>query len=264
MRKLLTGCYAVLLVLLAAWPVAASQGAPPRYVSSDPSDGEELHQAPERVQVTFDQPLDESSTLRVLDECQREIDGDQTEVVGNTMSIEVAKTPSGMYHVEYLARGIGGITGEEDGMFMFTVHAGRACGKGDDKGTEHSGHDRGGSEHEARHESGGGGDQNAGTPMNDDHSSVPKHAAIDGGGSETHGQGADRSISSHGGGTHNDSTDEDVADQASGGEIPGITSSDTARRLLTRADSGTLLLSLALCLGLGVAGGAILRASGAK
>ena len=41
----------------------------------------------------------------------------------------------------------------------------------------------------------------------------------------------------------------------------GITSSDTQRGLLTRADSTSLLIALALCVALGVLGGAVLRAT---
>src|SRR5687767_9271763 len=119
MRKLLTAGCAGLLVLLAAWPAAASQAAAPRYVSSEPSDGAKLHEAPQRVEVTFDQPLDESSSLSIVDECERDIDDNQTVVDGTTMSIGVAETPAGMYHVEYVAEGLGGVTGREEGMFMF-------------------------------------------------------------------------------------------------------------------------------------------------
>ena len=264
MRKLLTAGCTGLLVLLAAWPAAASQPAPPQYQSSEPSDGATLHEAPERVEVTFDQPLDESSSLSIVDECERDIDDDRPVVEGNTMTISVTEKPSGMYHVEYLARGLGGVTGENDGMFMFTVHGGDPC-DGGSGGNHHNngggnGHNNG---HGGNDQHEGGKEHGSGTHMTGNHTSGSAHTGTHAGGSETHGAGGDHKNMGHAGGDHPKAPEKDVPDQAAG-DAPGISSSDTARKLLSRADSGTLLMSLALCALLGVLGGAILRATSAK
>ena len=266
MKKLVTGCYAVLLVFAAALPALASQPAPPRYQSSEPSDGATVHRPPDRVEVTFDQPLDDSSSLAVSDECGRGVDDGSTEVEGNSMSIGLSKKPSGEYHVEYKAVGIGGITGESTGHFTFTSHGGDPCNGGpgkhdhhdDDDDDDHDGHenDKGHDRHENGHD-------------DEDHSMGSDH--------DTHSSNGDASHTEHGSGTggHDDHQGGDGGDHANhpsgdgksqaAGDFPGITSpDDTTRKLLSRADSSTLLLSLGLCLLLGILGGAILRTSGAR
>lgn len=158
-RRLVTGGIAAVVIGLVAAPVAAAPAAP-EYVSSEPEDGATLHKAPKQVEATFSEPLDESSTLTVLDECNRQLDDGSTEVDATSMSIEIVKKPAGEYHVEYVARSIAGATGETKGHFMFTVHFGKACdgeGHGDhgddgndgnDKGNHEGGHDDGGKDHE--------------------------------------------------------------------------------------------------------------------
>ena len=261
MKRLVIGCYAVALVCLAAAP-AASQTAPPQYQSSDPEKGATVHQPPQRVEVTFDQPLDDSSSLAVTDECDRQLDSGTTEVSGNTMSIEIVKTPSGMYHVEYLARGVAGVTGENNDMFMFTVHGGKAC----DGGSGHDDHGKDPNEHDGRHDDDDDhGNDHAGTGHDrDDHSSSTDHTESHGtAGTDHSGMGShDGDEHSGTGGQHDEHearADDPITDQAL-----GITSSDTARKLFTRADSRALMISLGLCALLGILGGAVLRASGAR
>lgn len=270
MRKLAIGCYAVLLVLLVAAPAMASRIAP-EYQSSEPSDGAAMHEAPDEVEVTFSEPLDPGSSVTVSDACDNQVDDGATQVSGTTMSVGLEEKPSGRYLVEYVARGIGGLTGETEGSFSFIAHGGPACDGGK---AGHQGHDPGdGNQGNGNHGSGNHGNGNRGTGNHGgadhddeghstgstgsgtDHSTMGTsgHTNGDAGASGSHSEGG------HSGGTH------DARPAASGPEtIDGITSSDTQRELLTRADSTTLLISLALCAALGILGGVVLRATGAK
>jgi len=191
MRK--TGLWALLTILLAApaIPVAA-QGLAPEYVESEPSDGETMHKPPAEVVVRFSEPLDESSTMEVRDECGGRVDDGQVVVELTEMRIGIAEEPSGPYKVNYYAKGIRGLTGQTSGSFTFNVHAGKACdggsggheghgGKGGDGngGGGHKGHggDGGGasSDHDG-HDGGGGGDTDHSTM---DHSTSDDHASMD-------------------------------------------------------------------------------------
>lgn len=262
MRRLLAGSYAAALLLAAAAPVAA-QEAPPQYQSSEPEEGATVHQAPEQVEVTFDQPLDDSSSLAVVDDCDNQLDDGSTVVDGNTMSIGIAETPSGDYHVEYVARGVEGLTGENEGHFLFTVHAGKPCdgdsdhhhhgGKGDKKDDKHGDHKEGGH---------GGMKHGSGSHDDDDHSTMD-HDSDDHSAGTTHTDHNGNGTGKHdGSGAHDRHTDEHKdKGTAAPGDVPGITSSDTASDLLARADSGALIVALALCAVLGILGGVVLRSS---
>jgi methionine-rich copper-binding protein CopC len=267
MRKLLTGSYAALLVLLVAAP-AVAQAAPPQYQSSEPSDGATVHEPPDRIEVTFDQPLDEASNLTITDGCDRRIDDGATEVSGSSMSVALEQKPSGEYHVAYVARGIGGLTGTSDGHFTFTAHAGESCGKGGGAhhpGMNHPGnHDPGkGTENHGKHGNDHSGTDHSSTGHSStdhsgtDHSTASGHddGHSSGTGSSHDEQGAGHSNGNHSNGNHT---------TAAADDFDGITSSDTSRNLLTRANSTTLLISLFLCAALGILGGAVLRATNAK
>jgi methionine-rich copper-binding protein CopC len=264
MKKLLAGCYAALLVLAVAAP-AAYAAAPPAYQSSEPSDGDTMHEPPDRVEATFDQPLDPSSALMVTDACGHRIDDRTTEVSGNSMSVGLEEKPSGEYTVTYLARGIAGVTGATQGRFTFTAHAGKSCGPGaakhdhDGNDDDHEGHTGGSDDHSGTHD--GSGDHDPGTEHTAGHAAGSSdhidHAAGSTTDHEAHAAGSeDDKHADHAGGHERN-------DLAAGG-FDGITSSDTARNLIERADSGTLLVALGLCLLLGVLGGAVLRTTGAR
>ncbi|HJR44645.1 MAG TPA: copper resistance CopC family protein [Actinomycetota bacterium] len=134
----------------------------PGYVSSEPEDGAMLDHPPEQVEVTFDEPLDPESTLRVEDECGRQIDDGDVTVQVNQMTVGIELTPSGDYTVKWLAKGIAGATGQDTGSFSFMVHHGPACDGGGGGG--HDGHGGGGGGagggggHEGHEGGGGGGD----------------------------------------------------------------------------------------------------------
>lgn len=267
MRKLLTGSYAALLVLLVAAPAVASRAAPPGYQSSEPSDGAAVHEAPDRVEVTFDQPLDDASNLTITDECDRRVDDGATEVFGNSMSVALKQKPSGEYRVAYVARGIGGLTGTNEGRFTFIAHTGKSCG--DSGGEPHHGNNDGKEgNHGGNHGTKDGSGHSGESPFGTDHSSTDQSGTV-----HSVASGQVESHSSAAGSSHDDlsGTGDGSNDPSNGNhttaaaeDFDGITSSDTSRNLLTRANSTTLLISLFLCAALGILGGAVLRATNAR
>jgi methionine-rich copper-binding protein CopC len=121
----------VALLLGTLWPPGtAHAAAQPRKVSSDPSAGETRHHAPDRVRITFDEPLDDSSEIKVTDRCDRRLDDGNTRVNLNEMSVGIVRKPSGTYHVSYKATGVGGATGTRFASFQFEVHMGPSCDGG--------------------------------------------------------------------------------------------------------------------------------------
>ena len=106
----------------------AAAHASPQVTGSDPADGADEHQAPDSVTITFDLPLDDSSLIKVVDECGRQIDAENTTVTLNEMSVDIAKKPSGRYKAFYYANPPAGATGSSNGFIDFEVHAGPACG----------------------------------------------------------------------------------------------------------------------------------------
>ncbi len=82
-RLMAAACAATLGVLFLAAPASAA----PTYESSEPAAGSTAHKPPERVSVTFSEPLDPSSELTVTDDCGRRIDDGEVEVLGMEMSV---------------------------------------------------------------------------------------------------------------------------------------------------------------------------------
>lgn len=129
MRHLRYVLVALAIGALAAGPLpsAAAQTAP-TYQSSDPAKDEMLDHPPSQVTVTFDQPLDQSSWMNVLDACGKEIDAGPPTVDLNELTVEIGdKTPSGNWKVVYKAVGIAGATGSSGSSFEFMVHHGSPC-----------------------------------------------------------------------------------------------------------------------------------------
>lgn len=270
------------LALIAAGFVAAFMAAPayaasmaPVYVSSDPQDGEELHEAPERVQVTFSEPLDESSKLSVKDSCGRKVDAGEVTIEGNTMSVEISRTPSGHYRVSYTATGFAGLTGSTEGRFHFIVHGGEPCVRGgrsnDGHGNQHGG-DKGGDDSggNVQHNNHGGGDTGAGDHRPTGHASsggTSTHAGTSGhNGSEapsdakhpgTQGGGHDMTKSASGGHSM-DAEPETTVDTPDGRTIAAGSGQPVA------PDGPAILLALGFSLALGSVGGWFLRVSAAR
>ncbi len=270
-RKILTlVVVAAAATTLPAAAAAAGERAP-QYVSSEPSPGEKVHEAPREVSVTFSEPLDRTSSLAVVDECGRRIDIRDTDVRANKMSVELARFPSGKYVVAYKATGLAGVTGTNSGSFAFRVHAGRSCdGNGMGHGEHGNGHGNGnGHDDRRRH----GGDNGAGHGMQDhdmqDHGiqSAP-HSAATGAGAHT-GNGMHQAAGSGNGGGrhagHRARGHEPVCEDPSAGCPPesrapgdGAFAADDAPGA-PEASSDVVVLALALALLVGVLGGWLLR-----
>lgn len=293
------GSSSLIALLFAATFVApaAASAAPtnramaPTYMSSEPSDGEMLDKAPDRVEVTFDEPLDQSSVLTVTDECGRKVDDGEVEVQANTMTVGIALKPIGRYDVDYFARGVGGVTGQESGTFDFMVHSGPSCGKKADDGHTTHGGNKGnhGGNHGGNQNGGGGGYNNHGghsgsggdgagadhrsTTHNSDSGQSHSSTGHAGSGATTHrsgkhGSGKHRSgkhgSGKHGGGKHGAAGAHgllDILEQNERDEERSLAAGPTA---LSAPDGQAVALALALSLLMGVIGGWFLRVSGAR
>lgn len=275
------GSFSLIVLLFAATSVApaAAHGAmSPTYVSSQPSDGAKLDEAPEQVEVTFDEPLDQSSELRVDDECGRRIDGGDVTVQANMMSVGIAQSPSGTYRVTYFARSLGGVTGQETGIFSFLVRGGPSCGP--KAGGGHEGHGDGkgdggkgsGGKHDGGHQDGssdghpgsGGGHQSGGPEHSKmDHASKGDHSSMNHKkGSGKHGSGKHRS-GKHGSGPGAKGAHGllDILDQNER-EAEGALAADEGA--FPAPDGRAIALALALSVLMGVLGGWFLRVSAAR
>ena len=156
MRKIWACLAAALLAALMAAPAGATGWAAPTYVSSTPAAEEELHQAPDQVEVTFSEPLDTTSKLVVRDTCGRRLDDGKITVEGTSMSVAIDRKPSGFYRVAYEATGLAGLTGTTSGKFRFFVHPGKACDAAGGKGTMPAGMGKGHEMSGESNDSGGG------------------------------------------------------------------------------------------------------------
>ena len=261
MRRLLVAtATAILFAVVAAPPAFAA----PSVTSSDPADGAEEHEAPETISITFDQPLDpETALIKVVDECGRQIDAENTTVQLNEMSVDLAKKPSGVYKAFYYAEAPAGVTGSASGSISFTVHFGPACGpdaKAHHHGggeNEHEGH--GGNGHEG-HKGGSGHDGHNGTDSTHGSSTHTTHNST----SSTHSDhtmaaGSDHSDHQQGSGKHhhNSKGGNNPNLSASGGNNPAPRAAGDDP--IGLSDGQAVLVSLAACLVLGVVGGWMIR-----
>jgi methionine-rich copper-binding protein CopC len=282
---------ALLIAATFVAPAAATEAMSPGYVSSSPSDGEMLDEAPERVEITFDEPLDETSSVKVSDECGRQVDDGNVDVEANTMSVGIALKPIGEYRVDYFSRGLGGVTGQESGTFDFMVHSGPSCGRkqggghggghgnnnnGGSGGGNHNGGSGGNHNGSGSHSGSGGGPQGSGTghtsmghsSTSRDHSSMNHTGSSSRQGSRGHGSGK------HGSGKHG--KDRDGSGKHGGGahglldilkeneEKEERTLAAGADGLPAAPDGQAVVMALGLSLLMGVVGGWFLRVSGAR
>lgn len=263
--------YVLVALVIGAWaagplPSAAAQTAP-TYQSSDPSKGEMMDHPPAEVTVTFDQPLDQSSWMNVLDECGKEIDAGAATVNLNELTVQIGdRTPSGMYEVVYKAVGVAGATGSSGSTFEFMVHHGEPCkdgkkphhhggGKKKKKKDDHGGHD----DHRKDDDGHDGHDDG----IDDDHS---EHSGMTGTGSSGHTGHTTGGLATHDGaghgaghgqhGRHGGSPEK----TGNGAEPPLLATGDT--NVPVGADGQAVLLGLGLALAVGVLGGWLLRLSG--
>ena len=260
MRKLAVSGLALVAAFWLAAPASASS-ASPDYVSSDPSNGEQVHKAPERVTITFSEPLDPSSEMTVEDHCGRTVDDGDVTISTNEMSVGLELRPAGTYHVSYVAKGFGGITGQEEGMFEFSAHAGPSCdgsdehehhGKDDDD--EHEGKHRNDEEHEGKHD-------------NDDHEGDDHDEGTHSGGTHSSGthSGNDHESGSHMSGSHSNGKHKGGHDKhkrhgrGNGNDSPPLASGPAGD--IVPPDGRAALIALALSMVVGILGGWILRMS---
>ena len=274
----------IMAVAMLGW-AAAPAFAAPQVVAQDPEPGTEFHSdAPERVTVTFSEPLDASSEMQVVDECGGRVDDGETSIGGtasNELSIGIAKTVQSTYTVKYVATGV---SGTATGSYDFVVHGGKPCGGSDGGG--HDGHGGGSGGGDGSGSGGGDGGGHGGHGANDgdsdddggrggtdhnghtdggddmDHDSMSadEHAEMTGGhrkdrpgkhGGGKHGGGK------HGGGKHGGH--KKPGEDPDPGERPLAAGNDD---FPTDIPTGTtVLVSLGLAVALGMLGGWVLRVS---
>lgn len=241
---------------LVVWAAAPALAAPQR-LASDPEPGAELHQAPERVTLTFSEPLDESSEIRVFDDCDRRLDDGKTRIDLIEMSVGIDLTPSGTYTVAYVAVGV---TGTSQESYTFTVlHSGPSCdgaggheGHGDQDGDGDGHDDHGGDGDGGGHDGhgGGGDDGHDGAATHHEGSTATGHDGHDGRG-----------------GGHGDHHGKQGNGKQGGGEGPGGEGGTppiaaAADDLLPDPSGAAVALALGIALLFGVAGGWVLRMTG--
>lgn len=244
-----------LLVSLLCLPAGIAAAAiAPEYVSSEPEEGAKLHEAPEEVSITFSEPLDPDSTMKVEDECGNQVDDKQVEVSLNEMRVGIAKTPSGHYIVTYAAVGVGNVTGTTNGQFHFQVLHGAAC---DGSG----GHKHGNGKHGNGKHGGGGHGKHEGNR----HGEHGEHGT---GGHAGHAGTTDHMDHAMGGGVgdhaqHRAHEAEQVRAAQRENRLRGIATGESPFPDLS-PDSTAVLLGLLLSIGFGGLGGLLLRVQPSK
>lgn len=241
-------------------PAPAAAQSPPSYQSSEPSKDEMMDHPPSEVTVTFDQPLDQSSWMNVLDECGNEIDAGPATVNLNEMTVEIGKTPSGMYEVVYKAVGLGTVTGSSTSTFEFMVHHGKPCG-GKKKPRHHHPEKKKDDPHD--HDDARSDEHTAHDDRSSDESDHSDHSGMSGMSGPGHSGHSTTSESGggarHGAGHGKHGSGESPPD--AGDDIPPSLAGGTAGAPVT-ADAEAVLIGLSLALAIGVLGGWLLRMSG--
>ena len=268
---------ATVALTLALAPLSArAAGAPPEYVTSSPAEGEKLASAPAEVWIAFTMPLDPSSKMRVVDECDRRVDDGNIEVTGNRISIGIDKEPSGHYIVTWVARAPSGATGDGAGTYHFEVTGGTSCGGGGGheghgggkEGGNHKGHGGGGCGCDKKHEGhGSNGGDHSGSGHSDSghsgsgHSSSGTHTANHSSMSGDHGNSGDHSMNGHG---EHGKGKSGKGKHAGHEEEPEVLSKELAAPGVPELPSvagSDVLLALLICMVLGAAGGYVVRSS---
>lgn len=267
---------------------AALAAAAPQYISSDPANGAELHEAPESVSVSFSEPLDAESELRVF-ACGKRVDEGNSTVTLNQLEVSLASGPTGLYEARWVAEGFGGVTGSSAGLIEFSVgHGDVSCGgSGHGRhGGSGKGHGGGGEGHSGSgsgHEGGGSGQSGSG---NSHSGSGSSHSGSGTSGSHSSGSthssgghsGGASSSSDHGSGKHSSGSGKHGSGHGEGkdkghGEGHGSSGSETTGEEtagnpnfaadgplpITTPEAGAVLLALFACIGLGVTGGWLAR-----
>jgi methionine-rich copper-binding protein CopC len=252
--------------MLALVPLgAASAAAAPAYTSSDPADGAELHEAPASVSVTFSEPLDPGSELKVF-ACGKRVDAGETTVTINELEVELASGPTGKYEARWVATGLAGVTGTSEGAISFSVGHGQvSC-----SGSGHEGHGSGNKGEHGGHKDPGG-NHEGGEHSDSGHSNTTHSGSGHSGTSAHSGTGSHSSSSAHSSSGHKDSghggnhemdhdkagNEDGPADANDGGNHEFA--SDNGPLPIPTPEAGAVLLALVACVGLGVAAGWLAR-----
>lgn len=183
----------ILAVVMVGW-MAAPALAAPTVLSTDPEEGETMHQPPGDVTVEFSEPLQESSGLIVKDSCGKKVSEGKARIGGpamNELNVVVGPAPHrGTYTVEYVATGV---TGTATGSFTFVVHGGVDCdGSGGSGDGGHGGHDGGDGD-------GDGGGNGGGNGNDGGHGGHGGSGGASGGDHDMSGRGSHPTSSDHSG-----------------------------------------------------------------
>ncbi|MGH2788553.1 MAG: copper resistance CopC family protein [Actinomycetota bacterium] len=276
MRKPAALLAIITLATLWGGGVAAQSPSGPRYVGSEPSSGEFVHQAPDTVSITFSEPLGPGSTMAVTDECGRRIDGGGVTIDDNQMSVALSAGPRGIHTVTYSAAGEDEASPATPGSFTYRVHLGRDCDGsgggggnhhpgdgGDGNGNGHGGHpgDRGDRDH-GDHGSGGTGPAADHDGAHSDMEHDPSEHTLASGTSKHSHPDRDRK-----GGHHRGRKDKPGQPTRTGDTSPGTgfdgdgVAAEGPGPVVPQATGGDLVLALGLAAGFGAAGGVLLRFS---
>ena len=114
--------------VLATSPAFAGPESP-MLLQADPADGAKLQTAPDKITLTFDEPLDIAySRIEVYDSCGNRVDKGGAQATAVQMSVPLGKAPKGKFKVYYVASMYPkGATGQTTGYLNFTVTSGKAC-----------------------------------------------------------------------------------------------------------------------------------------
>lgn len=271
MRKVIRGVIAALLFGAFAPSAGAAPGSP-SYESSDPARGERVHKV-EEVSITFNEILDPNSSDMNVTACGDDVTRGDSEVVGDTISVEVGASPPGTYVVTYSVSGLDDRPEGADpsrGSYRFSLHLDKCENDGghhNDKPNKgrggHDGHGKGDREPGGRDDHGEHGDGGGGSTRHAEHTTSggdhgAGHGPHRGRGDGGHHSNGDRRKGHDGtkkGSKHHGDKGHSGHDQKGGGR------GDRAER---RADRPNDALSLALVLLLpavvGGLGGRALRA----
>ena len=247
-------------------PIAeVSNDRSPQYISSDPVNGAQLHEAPEVVKVAFTEPLDAASELKVF-ACGKRVDDGKTVVSLNQLEVRLDSGPQGIYQARWVAKGLAGLTGSSDGFIEFSVsHTKASCASG-----HGSSHGPGGGEHVSSGEGGAGqggashgGSHGSESTAGSSHSTVSGHRGTS---SMTTSQTAGGHPSGLGGRSDQAEGSTKGSEDGSGGDEttvtpanPALAASSSGSTSIPAPEAGAILLALAVCIALGVSGGWLAR-----
>lgn len=104
--RVLLGVFAGSLLALAPI-VSASAAVAPQYQDSEdsePGNGSSVQTAPPSARATFSEPLDDSSTMAIVNECGERVDGSNPSASLNEITVSLTEGHySGKYTVSYTA-----------------------------------------------------------------------------------------------------------------------------------------------------------------